>query len=138
MFSDAEHPAQYAALLRPTLAALLLVLPLAAAADDATLPDPTRPPAALAAPGTGEVAPEGTDALLRVQAIKISSRHKAVVIDGQEIPLGGRYGEYRVVGISPAEVVLRNGKEPLVLKLFPDVEKTRSPSHNPVQRKKTK
>lgn len=81
------------------------------------LPDPTAPPAS-AASESGETRPATA-----LTAIKLSRKQKIAVIDGQEVALGDRYQDARVVRISEGEVVLRRGRELTVLKLYPDLEK---------------
>lgn len=126
--------------LRTLLMSLAFGVSSAVLASDDTLPDPTRLPASLAAPATGkDVDADAGAATVAVQAIKYGPKYQSVTINGQEIPLGGRYGDAKVVAITPTEVVLRNGKEKQVLKLFPDAEK-KSPASAQikVQRKKSK
>jgi MSHA biogenesis protein MshK len=96
------------------LAAAMLATPIAAA----DLADPTAPPAPPAADG-GAVASPG----LSLTAIKRSGNKRVAVIGGQEVAVGGRYQDARVVRISESEVVLRRGREITVLKLYPHVEK---------------
>jgi MSHA biogenesis protein MshK len=106
-------------------------------ASDDTLPDPTRLPGLLAAPVASKDGAADTGAsTATVQVIKYGPTHQSVVINGQEIPLGGRYGDAKVTAITPTEVVLRTGKEKQVLKLFPDAEKkTAASAQIKVQRK---
>ena len=82
--------------------------------------DPTRPPDAAnnvsaqpEAPPTGPV----------LQSVLVSPRRKIAVISGSQVALGDKYGDFRVVKITEAEVVLHNGKDTQILKLFPQVEK---------------
>lgn len=99
---------------RLILAALLAALASPAAA---VLPDPTAPPSAQAADGAAG------QALLPLTAIKrVGNRHVAL-IGGQEIAVGGRYQDARVIRISESEVVLRRGQDTVVLKLYPLVDK---------------
>lgn len=93
--------------------AALLATPFAAAA----LPDPTAPPAAPAAAGNA-----GSPGI-SVTAIKRSGNKRIAVIGGQEVSVGERYQDARVIRISESEVVLRRGGEITVLKLYPQVEK---------------
>lgn len=102
------------------MAARLILLALLAALASpavAVLPDPTAPPSARAADGAaGQV-------LLPLTAIKrVGNRHVAI-IGGQEVAVGGRYQDARVIRISESEVVLRRGQETVVLKLYPLVDK---------------
>jgi MSHA biogenesis protein MshK len=87
------------------------------------LPDPTRPPSELeAAAASGATASAGP----LLQSVLISPRHKAAIISGETVTLGGKYGSARVVKISENGVVLNEGGSLQTLKLFPGVEKTMS------------
>jgi len=117
--------------------AIIAILCLASAAvchlptvfADENLPDPTRPPAELAAPSPspakGGSSPETASAApsLLLQSVLISSDRKSAIIDGQVVVLGGMHGESRVVKITESEVVLKKGAVKETLRLFPDVEK---------------
>jgi MSHA biogenesis protein MshK len=83
-----------------------------------SLADPTRPPAA-GAEQEGEAAPAGK----QLQSVLFSRGRKLAVIDGTMVPLGGEYGDARVVKITETEVVLKQGEETETLKLFPGVDK---------------
>ncbi len=106
------------------MAARMMLLVLAAvlvAPSFAALPDPTALPVAPAAAGGaagGSVSPG-----ISLTAIKMRGKQKIAIINGQEITVGGRYQDVRVVRISESEVVLRRGGEITVLKLYPQVEK---------------
>lgn len=104
--------------LKSTLAALLVLASLPAAAE--ALPDPTRPAIGVE---QGAVAAGSTAASPRLQLIKISSTRRSAIIDGQEVTLGSRIGEMRVVKITEGEVVLRGKDGSETLKLFAEVEK---------------
>ena len=111
----------------------------ACAADNLT--DPTRPPASIGVAGQGNVAAETAATGTVLQSVLISSGRRVAVISGQNVRLGEKYGNARVVRITESEVVLKDGKETQVLKLFPDVEKRRVASKSRVkgnsQRQKT-
>ncbi len=96
---------------------LVVALGLAQPAAAASLPDPTALPAAPSADG-GSEQPAGL-----LTAIKLSRKQKIAVIDGQEVALGGRYQDARVVRITETEVVLRRGRDTTVLKLYPNIDK---------------
>jgi MSHA biogenesis protein MshK len=102
------------------LGALMLVAAWVAApqACAQSLADPTRPPAA-SAEQDGDAAPAGK----QLQSVLFSRGRKLAVIDGTMVPLGGTYGEARVVKITESEVVLKQGEETETLKLFPGVDK---------------
>lgn len=86
------------------------------------LADPTRPPV------IAEPAPQGAEVVTPVagpelQSVLISPTRRVAIISGQSVKLGDKFGEARVVKITENEVVLRNGKDVQVLKLFPGVQK---------------
>jgi hypothetical protein len=58
-----------------------------------------------------------------LQSILLSTTRKAATISGQTVMLGGKYGEARLVKLTPSDAVLRSAEGLQVLKLFPDVEK---------------
>lgn len=99
---------------------LLLAPALLAAAGASAAPfaDPTRPPGAAEATG-GAAAQSG----LRLESVLLSPQRKLAVISGQEVRLGGRLGEARVVRITPTGVAIERNGEVEVLKLFPDYQK---------------
>lgn len=104
--------------MRPAAIAVLAAL-FGANAVAAPFADPTQPPGASAG-GAADAAPaEGP----RLQSILISPNRRVAVIGGQTVPLGGTYGEARVVRITETEVVLQTGQERQSLKLHPEVEK---------------
>lgn len=86
------------------------------------LPDPTRPPALLIQASNDLETVAGPV----LQAILIAPNRHVAIISGQTVELNGKYGDQTLVRISETEVVLRNGKELLTLKLFPDFEKKSS------------
>jgi MSHA biogenesis protein MshK len=111
-------------------AALLLVAGLAllgagsagnARAQDAGLPDPTRPPAALSPP-SGEVARAVQEVPL-LQSVIISEGRRGAIISGQYVALGGRVGDARLTRVEPSGVVLRGPGGEVSLPLFPAVLK---------------
>ena len=89
-------------------------------AQGSALSDPTRPPGAGAGwQGVQDELPAGR----QLQSVLLSGGRKLAIIDGPMVPLGGMVGEARVVKISETEVVLKNGEETEILKLFPGVDK---------------
>lgn len=87
-----------------------------------SLPDPTRPPTVLIQKTNDLEAVAGPV----LQSILIAPQRHVAIISGQTVELNGKYGDQTLVRISETEVVLRNGKELLTLKLFPDFEKKSS------------
>lgn len=103
----------------------LLTLFGSSAACAENLPDPTRPPAELAAPSSaagGMAVPTGP----LLQSVQIAPTSRSAIISGQRVVQGGTYGDARVVKISESEVVLKSGSDYQTLKLFPGVEKRAS------------
>jgi MSHA biogenesis protein MshK len=58
-----------------------------------------------------------------LQSVLITPTHRAAIINGQRVELGGRYGEARVLKITETEVVLRSVAGTEVLKMYPNVDK---------------
>ena len=105
-------------LMRALLALLALALPLAAGAQIA---DPTRPPVGVAE--TAEEAGAVAGPVLQSVLIPKNGRPLAV-IDGQQVRLGERLGERRLVRLSEREAVLDGPLGIERLQLTPGVEKT--------------
>ncbi len=103
------------------VAALLTGVVLNPAGRAETLPDPTRPPLA-ALPG-GAAAQEQGEGEAVLQSVLISPARKEAIISGQTVPLGGRFGAARLIGIGEGEVVLQTGDVLKTLKLYPAVDK---------------
>ncbi len=87
------------------------------------LPDPTRPPASIAAPAAASgvaaaPAPAG------LQSIIISKTRRAAIIDGETVELGGKHGDAKLIEVREGSVVLRSAQGRQVLTLFPDVKIT--------------
>ena len=84
--------------------------------------DPTRPPVGFEEEGgTAPSAEAGGGPTL--QSVVISPTHKAAIISGVMVRLGEKYGDAVLVKVAENEVVLRNGSENQVLKLYPGLEK---------------
>lgn len=100
--------------------AVLATLMLAPVAFAEELPDPTRPPAAVMAPGdAAAVAPPRPAGL---QSVIISRSRSAAIIDGQTVELGGKYGDVRLIEVSDTGVILQGARgKKQVMTLFPDV-----------------
>ena len=95
-----------------------------ACAAQTSLPDPTRPPAALSAeaaakPGAGQASKSAH----RVQTVLISPERKLAVIDGRTVPLGGRIDDALVIAITETGVTLRRGAQTETLPLNAGVQK---------------
>ena len=103
--------------IRLSAALLLSVFSLMLHAE--TLPDPTRPPAALDAGAAAAALPAGP----AVQVIRNVHGKRSAVISGQEVVAGSKFGESVVTRIDEDRVELRGPEGAQTLKLFPDVEK---------------
>lgn len=103
---------------------LALASAAAWAAPAAGLPDPTRPPAQLAAP-----ADAGAQSGPVLQSVMISPARRLAIISGQTVALGQNYGDFRLVRVTESEAELRHGREVLTLKLFPDLDKQPADRH---------
>lgn len=89
------------------------------------LPDPTRPPDALAtARSENAVAPAAGPVL---QSVLISPGRRVAIINGQTVKLNDIVGDARVSKITEGSVVLRSGNAIQTLKLFPEIEKRPTP-----------
>jgi MSHA biogenesis protein MshK len=85
---------------------------------DRGLPDPTRPADARDYGAAGG-APSGPV----LQSVLISPERRVAVIDGQAVPLGGRYGAATVTAVTETAVVLKEGGRTRQLRMFPSAEK---------------
>lgn len=106
----------------PGLGALLCAVLSCAAQAQEGLPDPTRPPAVIAAPpAAGAAGAAAASAAPQVQSILVSlspGGRRIAVIDGKTLREGSRLGDAVIVAIEPTQVVLRKGGQRLVLKLY--------------------
>jgi len=94
------------------------LLPVFCCAEE--LADPTRPPLSVSAP-VDEAVPVEVKTEPGLQSIIIAKNHRAAIIDGQLIELGGRVGDARLIEVNAMNVVLKTRKGRQVLMLFPDV-----------------
>lgn len=100
----------------------LLFVPAMAAAQ--TMNDPMRPPTEFAADESAPAAATSGGGGLVLQSVMISPTLKAAIISGETVKLGGMLGNAKLVKIAENEVVLKNGDETQVLKMYPGVEKS--------------
>ena len=110
---------RFCSLLTGFAAAQAIVAQAAAAPPQEALADPTRPP--FSAPGLG--ADQAPAAGPELQSVLISPTRKVAVIDGQTVPLGGRFRDATLTRITEAGVELHNGSRIEVLKLYPQAVK---------------
>jgi MSHA biogenesis protein MshK len=104
------------------LCVLTVVAASTAAGAQASLPDPTLPPAAGPVDGASK-APVGRTTNLghRLQSVLISPERKLAVIDGRTVPLGGQIDGARIVEITEDGVTLRRGTQTETLPLHAGV-----------------
>lgn len=99
------------------------------------LTDPTRPPdAQVQGPGQPEAtAPDGVavDAGPVLQSVIQSGTRQYAMISGKSYKMGDAVAGARIIAISETEVTLRDGKQRVVLKMFPGIEKKPSASAMP-------
>lgn len=81
--------------------------------------DPTRPPSALYVPNDSTFIQVGPV----LQSIRMANGRYTAVINGENVSVGSKIGEARVVKIRETEVVLKTADSLQTLKLFPEVEK---------------
>jgi phosphohistidine phosphatase SixA len=106
------------------LTSFLAMLLAAAASAQGSMPlaDPTRPPTVgreIAAEAAEAATPVGP----RLESVLISPTRRAVVISGQAVAAGGRYGEATVETITESAVVLRYPDRRQTLQLMPGLSK---------------
>ena len=109
--------------LKRALAALFALIALAALIPvaRAQIVDPTRPPGGIAE--TAGDAGAATGPVL--QSVLIPKKGKPLaIISGQQVGLGERYGESRLVKLAEGEALLDGPSGIERLRLTPDVEKT--------------
>ena len=107
-------------------AILLLGISAASLAHAAPFADPTRPPGAVNDDGAMAATPAGP----RLESVLIAPDRRVAVISGQQVRLGGKYGEGQVVRITESEVVIRRGEGMETLKLLPEAEKRPRARHD--------
>lgn len=101
-------------------ALLIVLVAVVGTAGAAPFADPTRPPnGSENTPASLNAAPGGP----RLESVLIAPDRRVAVISGQQVSLGGKFGEGRVVRITETEVSIREGNTTQVLKLFPESQK---------------
>jgi MSHA biogenesis protein MshK len=81
--------------------------------------DPTRPPYGGAGGDVRETPVAGPE----LQSVLISPTRNVAVINGQTVPLGGKFRDATLTRITASGVELRNGSRVEKLSLFPQVDK---------------
>jgi len=106
--------------MRILLAALALMAAAVAPAVRAqALQDPTRPPAALAAPAPGAAAAVASEPQLQsILMGRPPNNRRVAVIDGETVRLGDAFRGARVARVTDNEVTLVRGRERQTLRLF--------------------
>jgi len=106
-------------LLTSFAAAQAIVAEAGAAPPAEALADPTRPPYS----GRGVGAEQAPVAGPELQSVLISPTRKVAVINGQTVPLGGKFRDATLTSITQSGVELHKGGRVEVLRLFPQVKK---------------
>lgn len=104
------------------LALTMALFFVAATAEE--LPDPTRPPASLAASVIAPASGVAANQPAGLQSIIISKNRRAAIIDGETVELGGKHGDAKLIEVNEGRVVLRSAQGRQVMTLFPDVKIT--------------
>jgi MSHA biogenesis protein MshK len=103
--------------------AALLLLFACVGARAQNLPDPTRPPAQLIAPVSGQAAPIHPLEAARLQSVLIGrapGSRRVAVIDGQTVSLGATFKGAKLVRVAANEVELAGpGGARHILRLYP-------------------
>lgn len=100
-----------------------LLLPVFCYAEQ--LLDPTRPPAIIDTFVARAEGDQAGDMAPGLQSIIISKNRRAAIIDGENIELGGKHGDAKLIEVNEGNVVLQGAQGRQVLALFPDVQMTR-------------
>lgn len=112
-------------------AALLCGAAWACSAQAQALPDPTRPPAQMAAPAVTGVngvagAPGTPDAsrptLQSVLIARLPGGRRVAVIDGQTLRVGDKFQGAVLASVSDNQAVLLRGSDRQVLRLYPGTD----------------
>lgn len=86
------------------------------------LNDPTRPPAMEGAAGADVAQPSDLAPVL--QAVTLSKSRRVAVISGQEVALGGKFGDATLIRLTDSKAVLRSPDGTLqTLSMYGRVEK---------------
>lgn len=129
-FESGSHMADRMMRILATLVFFALATTVSAQSEMA---DPTRPPAGLALAGEGG-AGEPSGPLL--QSVMIPKKGKpGALIGGQQVLLGGMYGESRLISVTEREVVLEGPAGIEHLYLTPGIEKINVISKTPAARR---
>jgi MSHA biogenesis protein MshK len=104
-----------------------------------SLPDPTKP--AVDIPYESEVGKKDESAAVLVpkkvglQSIIISPQHRAAVINGEMVVLGGKIGDATLVEVNKKSVVLQGAQGRRVMELFPGVHLSQAEKESPADDK---
>ena len=101
--------------------------------DAQGLTDPTRPPDAQVQGQPDAAAPDAVavDAGPVLQSVIQSGTRQYAMISGKSYKIGDAVAGARIIAISETEVTLRDGRQRVVLRMFPGIEKKPSASAMP-------
>lgn len=91
------------------------------------LPDPTRPAAEFLAPSAATDAAKAMPADDGLRTIIIAADRRSAVINGQQIPLGGKLGDERLMAVCEDSVVLQGAEGRREVPLYPGVDMHSNP-----------
>lgn len=98
---------------------LVLLSPFAQAAEP--LPDPTRPAPEFLAPAATADAARAASATEGLRTIIIAPDRRSAVINGEQVKLGGRIGNERLMAVCEDSVVLQGAEGRREVPLYPGV-----------------
>lgn len=108
-----------ASLTKPAALAAMLIC---ATAQAEPLPDPTRPAAEFLAPADPADAAKAAAAVDGLRTIIIAPDRRSAVIDGEQVALGGKHGDERLMAVCEDSVVLQGASGRREVPLFPGVQ----------------
>jgi hypothetical protein len=104
-----------------SLIRIVLLASCAATVQAEPLPDPTRP--AIEATPSGAVSADAKPVVSSegLRTILISSDRRSAIINGRQIPLGGTFGDERLMAVCEDRVILQGADGRREVPLYPEV-----------------
>jgi MSHA biogenesis protein MshK len=107
-----------------SLIRIMLLASCTALAQAEPLPDPTRPAIDLTPSGAVSADAKPVVSSEGLRTILISPDRRSAIINGQQIPLGGKFGEERLMAVCEDRVVLQGSDGRREVSLYPEVSIT--------------
>lgn len=104
-----------------SLIRIMLLASCAAMAQAEPLPDPTRPAIDLTPSGAVSADAKPVVSSEGLRTILISPDRRSAIINGQQIPLGGKFGDERLMAVCEDRVVLQGTDGRREVSLYPEV-----------------